>query len=75
MLKCPQCDQKLTEPNNIGHSEHTCQACRALLQWHLRGSVGGGGRRPLMTRVDPQRCLPSCKHHRPGALVPIAANC
>jgi hypothetical protein len=70
MLKCSNCTQEFTDPNNIGHSEHTCQACGALLQWHIRGSVGGGGRGPVMMKADPQPCLPSCKHSQPDALVP-----
>ena len=46
MLKCPQCDQKLTEPNNIGHPEHTCQACARYCNGILgvRWAVGDAGR-------------------------------
>jgi hypothetical protein len=74
MFKCPQCDHTFTDPGNGGHSEHTCEECGTILQWHLGDSVGGGGRVPLMTKADPQPCPPSCERRRAGALVPIRAD-
>ena len=76
MLNCPECDRQFTDANKIGHSEHTCEECGTLLQWHRRYSAEGGGIGPLMTLTDPQRCLPTCVYHRLGALVPtVAAEC
>jgi hypothetical protein len=41
MLMCPSDNQQFTNPNCIGQSEHTCQACGVLLQWHLRDAFAG----------------------------------